>query len=102
MNNFLFIFFFLKAKKSQRSDLICSNGQSISQQMFCGYGVYCRMDIKYALADCLTDNTVHICELSQLKHNNMTQLNSKTIHKWGKSEEAYVSWKKSSSDELEL
>ncbi|XP_057191235.1 uncharacterized protein LOC130555224 [Triplophysa rosa] len=59
------------------------------------------MDIKYALVDFFTYNTIHICELSQLKHRDMTKLNPNAIHKWDKNEEAYIFWKKSSSDELQ-
>ncbi len=59
------------------------------------------MDIKYVLVDFFTDNTVHICELSQIKHKHMSKLHPEAIHEWNKEEEAYVYWKKTSSGELE-
>ncbi len=59
------------------------------------------MEMKYVLVDFFTDNTVHICEISQLQHKDITKLHPKNIHMWDKKEEAYLFWKKSSSGPLE-
>ncbi|KAL7879003.1 hypothetical protein AOLI_G00099770 [Acnodon oligacanthus] len=59
------------------------------------------MDVKYALVDFFTDNTVHICEISELKHPDVSKLKPEALHLWDKREEVYILWKKSPSVESE-
>lgn len=56
---------------------------------------------RFALVDFFTDKTIHICDISELKHEDMTKLDQENLPKWNKLDEAFLLWRRTPTAEPE-